>query len=247
MSFPDMMSTLRAAGMKPEDAGIIADPGLRQNLRSQHGAQVEDGLRMLQTALQLEPEYSDAMAYTNLLLRIKARMVDTPAEYNATIAQADDWVGKALDAKRKRAANPQAPRPASLDELIAEPLAPPPPPPPPPPPAGAGWAGGARDLAAAAPGQRIQVEGSVQQAMLVSQTQPVYPPMAKQAGIAGTVTMGVLIGKDGTVENIQVLKGPAALAAAAMQAVQQWKYKPTLLNGDPVEVLTSVNVTFGQQ
>ena len=242
MTYPDYMSARAAAGMKPQDSGIIPDPGLRQNVLAQHGGQVEDGLRMLQTALQLNPGFSDAMAYMNLLDRIKAGLADTPAEHDALIAQADAWVDKALDAKRRQAASPRPAQSANSDEPMATPLAPPPPPPPPPP--GQGWAGGGMP---AANGPRIQVEGSVQQAKLVSQTHPVYPPMARQAGITGTVVLGVLIGKDGTVQNLQVLSGTAALVAAAMQAVQQWKYQPTLLNGDPVEVLTSVNVTFALQ
>jgi len=62
----------------------------------------------------------------------------------------------------------------------------------------------------------------VQQKMLVSQTPPVYPPQAQQAGVTGTVRLGVAIGKDGTVQNIQVISGHPLLVAAAMQAVQKW-------------------------
>jgi protein TonB len=83
----------------------------------------------------------------------------------------------------------------------------------------------------------------VQQAKLVKQTPP-DPALARQAGVAGTVRLSVLIGKDGTVQNIKVISGPPPLVAAAMQAVQQWVYQPTLLNGIPVEVVTTVNVNF---
>ena len=111
MTYPDYGHARQAAGMKPQDPGIIPDPILRQNVRAQHMAQIEDGLQMLQTALQLDPDYSDAMAYMNLLYRIQAGIADTPAQYTDLIAQADSWVGKALAAKRKQMQNPHR-RPA---------------------------------------------------------------------------------------------------------------------------------------
>lgn len=242
MTYPDYAGARQAAGMQPQDPGIIPDAGLRQNVRTQHGAQIEDGLRILQTALQLDPNRDDAMAYMNLLYRIKAGIVDTPAESAELISQADEWVSKALDAKRKNAQNAQqAGRPSNRNLTASGPFVPAPPPPPPPPPPGFAA------LAASAPPNSIQVEGSVQQKMLVSQTPPVYPPQAQQAGVTGTVRLAVVIGKDGIVQNIQVIGGHPLLVAAAMQAVKTWTYRPTLLNGQPVEVLTSVSVTFAGQ
>src|SRR5260370_8125999 len=85
--------------MKPWDRGIIPDANLRQSVRTQHGAQIEDGFRMLQVALQLYPNYSDAMAYMNLLYRIEARIPDTEAQYTDCIPKAAMSVGKALGAK----------------------------------------------------------------------------------------------------------------------------------------------------
>ena len=80
--------------------------------------------------------------------------------------------------------------------------------------------------------------------MLLSQTPPVYPPEAMQAGISGVVSLAVVIGKDGKVYNIQVQGGPPQLVLAAIQSVKQWVYRPTFLNGDPVEVATMVDVNF---
>ena len=239
-TYPDYAGARTAAGMKPQDAGIIPDAGLRQKLRTEHEAQIEDGFRMLQTALQLDPQDDASMAYMNLLYRIKAGIADSDADSQQLIAQADDWVGKALEAKRKKAMIArQAGRPAGSNAQASLVEAPPPPPPPPPPP-------GTAAFVASAPAGTIRVEGSVQKNLLVSQTAPVYPPEAAQQGIAGTVTLAVLIGKDGKVKNLQAIKGPPLLVGAAMAAVKDWTYRPTLLNGDPVEVLTSVNVTFGQ-
>ncbi len=80
--------------------------------------------------------------------------------------------------------------------------------------------------------------------MLVRQIQPLYPPLAKQARIQGTVKMNATIARDGTVQNVTVVSGLPVLAQAAMDAVRQWIYQPTLLNGQPVEVSTEVNLNF---
>jgi protein TonB len=95
----------------------------------------------------------------------------------------------------------------------------------------------------AKPGQ-IRVGAQVEQANLLQQVSPAYPPLAKAARVQGTVTFEATIGKDGSVENLNLLSGPPLLVQSALEAVQQWKYKPTLLNGQPVEVLTTVNVNY---
>jgi protein TonB len=84
----------------------------------------------------------------------------------------------------------------------------------------------------------------VQQANLIKQPKPVYPPLAKAARVQGTVKFQATISKDGTIQNLQLLGGPPLLVQAAMQAVEQWQYKPTLLNGEPVEVITTIDVNF---
>jgi protein TonB len=84
----------------------------------------------------------------------------------------------------------------------------------------------------------------VQQTKLVSQPRPVYPPEAKQAHIQGVVQLSATIAKDGTVRNPEVISGHPMLVQAALDAVRQWVYQPTLLNGQPVEVITQVDVNF---
>jgi TonB family protein len=88
------------------------------------------------------------------------------------------------------------------------------------------------------------VSGSATQATLLSQVAPVYPPIAKTAHISGTVLLHCLIGKDGSVETLEYVSGPPLLMKAALDAVRQWKYKPMLLNGEPVRVDTTVSVVF---
>jgi protein TonB len=91
---------------------------------------------------------------------------------------------------------------------------------------------------------RVRVGGNVQAANLVNKVVPAYPPLAKQARISGTVRFSVLIGKDGNILELQLISGHPLLVAPAMDAVKQWQYKPTLLNGNPVEVITQIDVNF---
>lgn len=92
--------------------------------------------------------------------------------------------------------------------------------------------------------QRIRVGGNVQAANLVRKITPQYPPLAKQARVQGTVKFQAIIGKDGTIQNLQLITGHPLLVPAATEAVKQWLYKPTLLNGEPVEVVTQIDVNF---
>jgi protein TonB len=86
--------------------------------------------------------------------------------------------------------------------------------------------------------------GEVMAAMLVHRVEPQYPPIAKIAHISGTVHLRAIIGKDGTVRELEVVDGNPMLAQAAKVAVQNWRYQPTRLNGEPVEVETYVTVNF---
>jgi protein TonB len=92
--------------------------------------------------------------------------------------------------------------------------------------------------------QRVVRGGQVQSAMLISESMPVYPPLARQARIQGNVVLHAIISKDGRVEQLSVLSGHPLLIQAALDAVRQWRYHPTLLNNQPVEVDTTITVTF---
>jgi periplasmic protein TonB len=91
---------------------------------------------------------------------------------------------------------------------------------------------------------RTRVGGAVQAAKLVNRVQPVYPPLARQTRISGTVKLHAIIGKDGMVQQLQVVSGHPLLVQSALDAVKQWRYQPTLLNGEPVEVDTEIDVIF---
>ena len=103
------------------------------------------------------------------------------------------------------------------------------------------------ESSAAAPAgtpQRIRVGGNVQQAQLVKKVTPDYPSEAKFRGIQGIVRFTAVIGKDGSIENLSLVSGPFALYKSARDAVLQWLYRPTLLNGAPVEVVTTLEVNY---
>lgn len=89
-----------------------------------------------------------------------------------------------------------------------------------------------------------QVPAHVMAARIVKQVQPKYPEEAKKKRIQGTVLLSVMIGKDGTVENLKVVSGPKELRQSATDAVRQWTYKPLLVNGNPVEVDTTISVIY---
>jgi protein TonB len=102
------------------------------------------------------------------------------------------------------------------------------PPPPPPPP----------------PQERIRVGGQVQSAKIMNQARPVYPALARQARIQGKVLLEAVINKEGVIEELTVVSGHPLLIQAALDAVKQWRYQPTMLNGVPVEVITTIEVNF---
>lgn len=97
---------------------------------------------------------------------------------------------------------------------------------------------------AATPRLSISVPGEVQAARLIRQIKPGYPPLAKMARIQGTVRLSAVIGTDGAVRELHVVSGPPMLVQPALEAVRQWMYTPTLSNGEPAQVVTTINVNF---
>jgi len=93
---------------------------------------------------------------------------------------------------------------------------------------------------------QIWVDEQVEAEKLISSAPPEYPPLAKMARIQGTVRLAATISKDGTIQNLKVIAGHPLLVKAALESVQRWRYEPTLLNGQPVEVVTTIAVPFDQ-
>jgi protein TonB len=96
----------------------------------------------------------------------------------------------------------------------------------------------------ALPPVKLRVSSGVAAGMLVHSVKPQYPPLAVQARIQGTVVLQAVIGKDGTIRELRLVSGHPMLTPAAIEAVKQWRYRPYLLNDEPVEVDTQINVNF---
>lgn len=124
-------------------------------------------------------------------------------------------------------ASPDAPYLPAIGESVA--LKPPDPP--------------AAPVTKASPPKKLNI-AHMEESRLIRKVQPEYPPMARQIRLQGTVEFTAVIGKSGAIENLQLLHGHPLLVKAAEQAILQWRYKPTLLNGEPVEVVTNIVVNF---
>jgi peptidyl-prolyl cis-trans isomerase A (cyclophilin A) len=130
--------------------------------------------------------------------------------------------------------------PVTLDKVTIVPEGAPMPPapgsaPPPPPPA---------PPSAQRPQRVVGISAGVARGMLVYHTVPVYPDGARTARVSGTVVLAARIATDGTIKELAVVQGPQPLQQVALGAVRTWRYRPYLLNGEPVEVTTTNNVTF---
>jgi len=156
--------------------------------------------------------------------RIPAQVGDEiQADTLSRVRQAVRDVDEHLDARLTRILNPDGGKEFALQIISTAPMALP---------------------ASSSAVQRIRVGGNVQAANVLYNPRPAYPAMAKQARIQGVVRLNVTISKEGTVQDIQVASGHPLLVDAATDAVRLWVYKPTLLNSEPVEVVTVVDVNF---
>lgn len=104
--------------------------------------------------------------------------------------------------------------------------------------------GAAQSDSASKPGTRIRIGGNVMTAKILQKVPPVYPPLARQTRIQGTVRLHAIIGKDGLVKQLELISGHPLLVQSALDAVKKWQYEPVLLNGEIVEVDTTVDVIY---
>lgn len=95
--------------------------------------------------------------------------------------------------------------------------------------------------------ENTRISQGVAQGLLIKRVQPVYPPSALSMHLQGAVELLATIGKDGSVTNLKQISGDPSLGRAAMDAVRQWKYRPYLLNGEPLEIQTQITVNFKAQ
>jgi TonB family protein len=187
------------------------------------------GLEHVRRALEIKPNLIDAMVYEGLLLRIKAMVATDTAKRSEYLAEATQQQQRAAELKRSGTA-----------EMSGARLAPPPPPPP-----GAlvGGVVGSRPLPPPRP-NAVRVGGSIKEPRNLKHVNPVYPDVARQARVQGVVIMECTIDAQGKISDVRVLRGVPLLDAAAIDAVRQWEYTPTVVNGVPVAVIMTVTVNF---
>jgi TonB family protein len=104
-----------------------------------------------------------------------------------------------------------------------------------------------RTVAGCTAGMPVRVGGNIRTPMKVHDVKPIYPPLAQSAGVQGIIILEAVIGCDGRIAEAKILRGQPLLNDAALEAVRQWEYTPTLLNGVPVPVIMTMTVTFTVQ
>ena len=189
-----------------------------------------DGIAAEDRALAINPDYLEAMTYKNILLRMQANVVDDPAEKARLVADADALRNHVIAAQKERqaAANAVAP---SLQSDAPEP-----------PPPFSGFNEAFADTAARL--TPVRVGGNIPPPTKTHDAKPVYPAEAQSARVQGVVIIEATIGPNGKVQDARVLRSIPLLDSAALDAVRQWEFTPTLLNGVPVPVIMTVTVQF---
>jgi TonB family protein len=184
---------------------------------------VLSGIEATDRALALKPDYVDALTYKNLLLRLRATLETDPVLKQQLIAEADALRNRAIELNKERNAIDSAGRPNALQ--------PGPPPPPPFPP----------------PSAPVRVGGNIRTPSKIRDVRPIYPDDALAARIQGVVIIEATIDPEGRVSDAKVLRSIPQLDEAAVTAVRQWEFTPTMLNGMPVPVIMTVTVNFSLQ
>jgi TonB family protein len=194
---------------------------------------IKSGVASSDRALQQDPNFVEAMVYKNLLLRMEAQYETNAATQRALIAEADTLRNRAMELRKTQ------PPPASQMQFVPAPgqSAPPPPPPPAPPPL-TGQVDGV---------QAVRIGGSIKPPTKVTDVKPVYPEIAKSAAVQGVVILEITVDTLGRVGEARVLRSIPLLDEAALDAVRQWVFTPTLLNGQTVPVIMTVTVNFSLQ
>jgi TonB family protein len=195
---------------------------VRKEYASSFSQIVNDGIDSLKKTLSLRPNDGSASIYLSLLYRRTADLAQSDAQRAGLMKEADNLLAKANSLNQALGAD--------VRFLQYPGIAPPPPP--------------ALLVSRVSQGTRVVVGGQVEEARLVNRVQPVYPPLARQTRISGTVRLHAIIGTDGTVQELEVIDGHPLLIQAAIDSVKQWRYQPTLLEGRPVEVDTEIDVVF---
>jgi TonB family protein len=193
-------------------------------------AYVKKGIAEEDEALALQPNYLEALTYKNILLRMQANLTEDKGQQQQLIAEADTLRNRAIELQRQHAEH----RP--LNSAGG------PPPPAPPAPPFPGFSEPFEQTLARL--QPVRVGGNIRTPIKTKDVKPVFPADAQTAGVQGVVILETIIDDQGTIANARVLRSIPMLDAAALSAVSQWQFTPTLLNGNPVGVIMTVTVNF---
>jgi len=191
-------------------------------------AYIKKGVAAEDDALAMQPDYLEALTYKNILLRMQANQTPDPIEQKRLLDEADTLRNRAIELQKQRAEH----RPLNTAGG------------PPPPPAAPfqGFAEGfEQTMARLTP---LRVGGNLRTPTKVRDVRPAYPPEAQAARVQGVVILETIIDEQGTIANARVLRSIPMLDSAALAAVSQWQFTPTLLNGNPVGVIMTVTVNF---
>ena len=204
------------------------------------------GIAATDRALAVNPDYVDALTYKNIMLRMQANQEADPGKRQALTAEADTLRARAMELSRARggggnigvqggvAGGVQGGVAGGVPGGVAG--APPPPPPPPPPPS---------DPDLLVDGQQpMRIGGQLKPPLKIRDVKPAYPPAAFDSKVQGVVIIEAVLNTAGDVVQAKVLRSVPLLDEAALDAVKQWQFTPTLMNGAPVPVIMTVTVNF---
>ena len=186
------------------------------------------GIAASDRALAIAPDYAEAMTYKNILLRTLATYTTDASDRRRMMDEADTLRARAIELMKQRG----TPAGAAVTEMHAMP----PPPPPAPPPFG--------PVDGAMP---LRVGGNIAAPAKIKDVRPEYPAVARAAGVAGVVILEAIIDTNGQIRDARVLRSIPLLDEAALDAVKQWQFAPTLLNNAPVPVIMTLSVHFSLQ
>ena len=216
----------------------------------QRAAHVEDGLAAADNALANDGQFVPALIYKNLLLRLKASMEANIQERERLAAEADALRSRALELRKGQSPEQRRNMEAKIYDAATSGAQLPPPPPPPPPPAAAAMPPpppppppplGFERVDGLVP---VRADGTVPPPSKVRDVRPEYPPIAKAAGVQGVVVVEVLIDAAGRVRDARVLNSIPLLDKAALDAVRQWEFTPTVIDGEASPVIVTATVGF---
>jgi TonB family protein len=242
--FEEAVATLeQIAGAQPADpqAQHLVATFYEEKIRRDTALSPGDRLRYVQSgisaedrALALSPDYVEAMIVKNILLRHQANSESSSAARAQLIAEADQLRNRALELQNsRRLVGSQGSPTVAIQESSGR--MPPPPPPPPPPPGPAPLVDGQA---------AVRVGGNIKQPTKILNVAPVYPPEAMADHVQGVVIIEATIDAAGSVRDTRVLRSIPMLDQAAVDAVRQWQFTPTLVNGQAVPVIMTVTVNF---